>query len=72
MTCRDRVKTPLDVYGIDVSVDTKMMKTLQYFLVNLAGLDYVRKPDVGTLKKEREDIFQNAIIKYLHQNSYVV
>ena len=72
MTCRDRVKTPLDVYGIDVSVDTKMMKTLQYFLVNLADLDYVRKPDIGTLKKEREDIFQNAIIKYLHQNSYVV
>ena len=63
MTCRSYVKTPLDVCGIDVSVDTKMMKPPQYFLINLADLDYVRKPDIGTLKKKREDIFQNAAIK---------
>ena len=57
MTCRDCVKLPLDVDGIGDSISTQMMKTLHDLIFHLAALDYGIKPEIGTLKKNRGDIF---------------
>ena len=57
MTCRDCIKLPLDVDGIYASIDTQILKSPHNILVHLADLDYGRKPDIGTLKKFRGDIF---------------
>ena len=56
MACRACIKLPLDVDGIDAIIDTQMLK-IHILLVNLAALDNGRKPDIGTLKKDRCDIF---------------
>ena len=53
MNCRECVQLPLDVYGIDSSIYTQMMRIRHDFLVHLDTLDYVRKPDIGTFKKDR-------------------
>ena len=57
MTFMDCVQPPLCVYGIDDSIYTQIMRTLHIILVNFAALDNGRKSDIGTLKKERGDIF---------------
>ena len=69
MTCRDCVQIPPDVYEIDASIETQILKTPHYLLVQLAVLDYGRHPNIGTLKKERRDIFQNDALKSLKQKS---
>ena len=69
MTCRDCVQIPPDVYGIDASIETQILKTPHYLLVHLAVLYYGRNPNIGTLKKERQDIFQNDAPKSLKQKS---
>ena len=72
MNCRACIKIPLDVYGIDASIDTQMMNTPHDILVQLAALDNGRMIDIGTLKKDKGDIFQNAAPKALKQNFYVI
>ena len=57
MTCRYSFQLPLDVYGIDASIDTQILKSPHTLLVHFAALDNGRKPDIGTLKKDRGDIF---------------
>ena len=57
MTCRAYVKIPIYAYGIDTSINTQMMKTPHDLLVYLADLYNVRNPDIGTLKKDKGDIF---------------
>ena len=56
MTCRACIKLPLDVYGIDASIDSNMQKT-PFLSIHLAPWANGRKPDIGTLKKDRGDIF---------------
>ena len=57
MTFRVCVQLPLYVYGIDAIIDTQMLKYPNTILFDLAALDNVRKPDIGTLEKYRGDIF---------------
>ena len=57
MACRACVQIPLDVDEIYYSIDTQMLKTPNDLLVHLAALDNGRKPYIGTLKKDRGDIF---------------
>ena len=57
MTFRACVKLPLDVEEIDASIDTQIMKTPHDLLVHFADLDNGRKPYIGTLNKDRGDIF---------------
>ena len=57
MTCRSCIQLPLDVDGIGARIYTQMMKTPHILLVHLAYLENRRNPDIGTLKKERGDIF---------------
>ena len=53
----DCVKLPLYVYGIDDSIETKILKTPHILLVHLAALESGRNTDIGTLNKDRGDIF---------------
>ena len=60
MTCRDCVQLPLDVDGIDTSIDNQMLKPPHDLLVHLAALENGIKPDIGTLKKDIGDIFSEC------------
>ena len=51
------VKLPLYLDGMDASIDTQILKTPHHLLVYLAALENGRKTDIGTLKKDRGDIF---------------
>ena len=57
MTCRACVQLPLDVDGIDTIINTQTLKTPHDLLAHLADLYNGRKPDIGTLKKEKGEIF---------------
>ena len=57
MTCRACGQTPLDVYGIDTSINIQMLKTPHDILLHLTALYNGRNTDIGTLKKEKGDIF---------------
>ena len=50
----------MDVDGIYASIDTHMLNPTRILLVNLADLDNGRKPDIGTPKKDRGDIFSEC------------
>ena len=60
MTCRACIKLPLYVDGIDSSIDTQILEKYHILLVHLAALDNGRNPDIGTLKKDRGDIFSEC------------
>ena len=71
MNCRACVQLSLDIDGKDSRIDTQMLKTPNDMIVHLADLDHVRKPDIGTLKKDRGDIFSEYCAerfkaKFLH------
>ena len=72
MTCRDCVKLPFDVDGIDTSIDAKILKITHYLLVHLAALGNGRKPDIGTLKKDRGDIISECCAKPLRKQIYIM
>ena len=57
MNFRACVQPPLDVNGIDSSIDTKMLKTPHDLLVEFTALENGRKPYIGTLKKDRGKTF---------------
>ena len=60
MTCRDCVQIPLDIEGTDTSIGTQMLKPPHDLLVQLSALEYGIKPYIGTLKKERGDMFSEC------------
>ena len=68
MTCRVCVQLPLDVDGIDASIYTQMLKTPHNILFRLKALDNGRKPDIGTLKKDRGDIFSECCTENFMEN----
>ena len=72
MACRACAKLPLYVYGIDASIDNKILKTSHIILTHFAALDNGRNPDIGALKKERGYIFQNAAPKAFRKSYYVM
>ena len=55
--CKACVKLPLDVDGIDVSIDTQILKSPHIILFLLAALDDGINLDIVTLNNERGDIF---------------
>ena len=57
MTCRACVQLPLDVNGIEASINTKMLKIPHDIIVHLATLENAKKPHIGTLKKDKVYIF---------------
>ena len=57
MTCMAFVQLELDLDGIYAIIDNQMLKTPHDILVHLSTLDYGRKPDIVTLKKEKGDVF---------------
>ena len=57
MPCRACVKLPLDMYRLYARIDTQLIKNPHDLLVQLSDLDYGENPDIGTIKKERGDIF---------------
>ena len=63
MTCRACVKLSLYIYGIGSSIDAKMLIQSHDSLVHLEDLEYERNTDIGTLKKERGDIFSYCCTK---------
>ena len=60
MTCRDCVKLTIYADGIDTRIYTQILNPPHDMLVHLADLDYERNKDIGTLKKERRDIFSEC------------
>ena len=56
VTCRDCIQIPLGVDWIYARIDTHMLKN-NNLIVHLEALDYGINPDIGTLKKDRGDIF---------------
>ena len=60
MTFRSCVQLPLDVYGIESSINIQMLKTPHNLLVHLSALDNERKPDICTIKKDKGDIFPDC------------
>ena len=60
LTFRECIKLPLDVDGIDASIDTQMLKTPHDLLLHLVALENGRNTDIGTLKKDRGDIFSEC------------
>ena len=71
MTCRDCIQLPLDGYGIYAIIDNQILKTPHDFLVHLTASENGGKPDIGTLKKDRGDIFsefcaKSSKSKFLH------
>ena len=71
ITFRDCIQIPLDIDGIYASIDTQILKT-HIILVHLEALDNGRNPDIGTLKKDKGEIFQNAAPKALRKFFYVM
>ena len=63
MFCRAFVKLPLYLDGIYDSIDTKILKPPHILLVHLEYLYNGRKQDIGTLNKERGDIFSEFCTK---------
>ena len=63
MSSRACAKLPLDVDGIDDRIDTQILKTPHIILFHLAALNNGRNSDIGTLKKERGDIFLECCTK---------
>ena len=57
ITCRSCVQLTLDIYGVDARVYTKILKTTHILLVHLTALENGINPDIGTIKKDRGDIF---------------
>ena len=57
MPCRACVNIPLYLDGIDARIDTQIQKNPHTILVHLEDFYNGRKQDIGTLKKERVDIF---------------
>ena len=53
-------KITLDVDGIDISIYTQMLKPPHTIIVHLADFDSGRDPNIGSLKKERGDIFSEC------------
>ena len=60
MTCCACVKLTLNVDGSYASIDTQILKPPHDLLFQLLPFYYGRKPDIGTLKKERGDIFSEC------------
>ena len=63
MTCRDCFEPPLDLYGVDAIIDTKMLKNPHIILFPLGALDNGINPDIVTLKKKR----RGNIFRMLHK-----
>ena len=57
MTCREFFKLPPDVYWIDASIDTQILKNPHYPLVHLAALENGINPDIGAIKKGRGETY---------------
>ena len=57
MIYRAWIQIPFNVDGIYFSIYTHMLENPHIIIVHLAALDNGRKPDIGTLKKDRGDIF---------------
>ena len=57
MTCRACVQLLIDVDGVDARINTQMLISPHDLMVHLAALGNGRKPDIGTLKKEKGGIF---------------
>ena len=68
MTCRDCVQLPLDVDGIDSSIDTQMLKTPHVLLFQFASIYYGGNTYIGTLKKDGGASVRNAAPKALNKN----
>ena len=62
------IQLRFDVYGIDTRIDTPMLKKSHNIIVHLAALDNGRKPDIGTLKKDRCDIFLECCAEIFKAN----
>ena len=70
MTCRAYVQLPLDLDGIDTRINNQIMENPHDLLFHLSDLDNVRNPDIGTLKREKGNIyFQNSAQRAPKQNS---
>ena len=60
MTCRECVQLPLYVDGIYASIDTQMLKPPHILLFRLDALYNGRNLDIGTINKDRGDIFSEC------------
>ena len=59
MTCRAWLQLPLDEDGINSSIDTQILKK-RNILVHLVALENGKKTYIGTLNKDRGDIFSEC------------
>ena len=60
MTRRVFYKLSLDVYGIDANIHTQLIFKKHILPVQFMALDNGIKPDIGTLNKDRSDIFSEC------------
>ena len=70
MTFSAFVQPPLDLDGIDASINTQMLKTPHDLLFHLEALYNGINPEIGILKKDKVDIFQNAAQRVSKQSSW--
>ena len=63
MNCRACVTLSLDVDVIYYIIDTKILKNPHDILVHSAALENGRNSDIGTLKKDRGDIFLECCLE---------
>ena len=70
MICKACIQLSLDVDGIDAIIDNQIIKTPYDLLVCLTDLYNGRNPDIGTLKKDRGDIFSSCCLKIFKANFY--
>ena len=61
ISCRSCVKLPLYIDVIDGSIDIKILEPPHILLFHLADLENGRNPDIGTLKKDRGDVFRKKM-----------
>ena len=72
MTCRFCVQLPLDLDGVDDSINTQILKTPHILLSHLWALDNGRNSYIGKLRKREEIYFHTAALKALNKNTYVI
>ena len=75
MACRACVQLPIYVDGIDAIIVNQILTQPHNILFHLEALDYFIKTDIGTLNKERGDIFSKCfteifkekLLKYVNE-----
>ena len=68
MTCRECVQLPPYVNGVDYIIDKQSLETTNDLLVQFSDLENGRRKEIGTLNKDRGDIFSEFYTEKFKEN----